>query len=59
MLYRVKYWVQDTQESGHWQHTGPMSADAASVAIDEHFFDRCEIVPDHEYEASIDEGFEG
>lgn len=59
MLYRIRYWVQDTAEAGHWQYSGAMSGESARVAVDSHFFDRCEIVPDHEYHSSFDEGFEG
>ena len=55
MLYRIKYWVQDTAEAGHWQHSGPMSKGAADLAIDEHFFDRAEIVSDQEYCSNQDE----
>jgi len=45
---RIRYWRQDTIESGHWVETDLMPRHVAEQAIAERWFARGEIVtPDH------------
>lgn len=42
--YKVKYWVQDTAESGHWAETDKTSYKAAKAFLKTGNFERAEIV---------------
>ena len=40
----VRYWVQDTMESGRWIETGPMPRRIAENAIANNLYDRGQII---------------
>jgi len=46
---RIKYWSQETVESGSWCLTGLMSFDAARKCLNNSLFELSEIVEDSEY----------
>ena len=51
-MYRIKYWHQDTEESGHWALTGTMSKSTASKQskiLDRDTGHCVEVLPDAEY----------
>ena len=48
-MVRVRHWVQDTPESGHWELTGLMSRlSAEKIAND--FLEQAEIIEAEEHE---------
>ena len=36
---RIRYWVQDTQEGGHWELTGLMTDKQVKTLVENRFFD--------------------
>lgn len=48
-MVRIRYYWQETPESGNWQLTGLMSAKSAKKILKSGFLDRAEIVDDSEY----------
>ena len=51
MKVTVRYWSQDTQESGHWQDIETTKEDA-DVMLFSHLFDRAYILEDDEIEGN-------
>jgi len=45
-LVRIRYWKQETMESGGWMLTEPMSQFTALKLIEAHAYEQAEIVPD-------------
>ena len=48
MDVRIKYWNQDTIESGRWCVSGLMSLDTARKIVEYGLYDRAEIVLDED-----------
>ena len=48
-MVRIKYWQQETMESGRWVLTGLMSVKSAKVLIDSKSLERGRIVDDSEF----------
>jgi hypothetical protein len=48
-MVRIKYWHQDTAESGRWCLTGLMSVDTAKKMLESNVFERPQIVEDSDY----------
>jgi len=44
-MVRIRYWQQDTLESGRWCLTGPMSEEMANRVIDESLYESASIIP--------------
>lgn len=47
-LVRVRWWVQDTMESGHWEVSGLMGLVTARKYYDSRYFEQLEIVLDED-----------
>jgi len=45
-LVRVRFWKQDTQESGHWEMTGLVGLDTARKYVHSGWYEDAEIVLD-------------
>ena len=45
-LVRIRYWRQETMESGGWMLTETMSQFTALKLIEENVYEQAEIVPD-------------
>ena len=45
---RIRYWLQDTQESGRWCVSGLMSIETAKKVVKENIYDSAEIVVDED-----------
>jgi len=43
-MVSIKYWVQETMESGRWIITKPMCESTAKTVVDRRIFDRAEIL---------------
>ena len=48
-MYRIRYWFQETQESGRWCSTGTMSLKSARKVRDLTTYENAQIVPDSEF----------
>lgn len=48
-MVRIKYWHQETNESGKWCLTGLMSTDTANKVIDSNIFEHTKIVEDSDF----------
>jgi len=49
-MVRIRYWQQDTMESGRWCLTGLMTPDTAKkMALESTVFERPQIVEDSDY----------
>jgi len=48
-MVRIRYWQQDTMESGRWCLTGLMTVDSAKKMNASGILDRSEIVADSDY----------
>lgn len=46
--YRVRWWVQNTEESGYWAVSGLMSLNEAELYYKSNMYDQLEIVLDEE-----------
>jgi hypothetical protein len=49
-MYRIRYWYQETVESGIWCLSGLMSLDSAQKIVEYGYYEMAEIVTDSEYE---------
>jgi len=48
-MYRIKYWHQETMESGRWCTTGTMSKEQALKMVELGWYENAEIIKDEEY----------
>ena len=48
-MYRIKYWYQETVESGRWCLTGTMPLHVAEKIVDSGAYESASISPDPEY----------
>jgi hypothetical protein len=47
-MVRIRFWQQDTLESGHWEVSGLMGMDSANRIIEANYYSQAEIVKDEE-----------
>ena len=43
-MVKIKYWIQDTMESGHWEETEPMERSEANTMLDLRVFDGARVI---------------
>ena len=48
MEVRIRYWYQDTAESGRWCVSGTMTLETAKIVVQQNVYERAEIVLDEE-----------
>ncbi len=48
-MYRLRYWRQDTVESGSWHLSGLMSKKNAIKLIDSNVYENANLIPDEGY----------
>ena len=48
-MVRIRYWYQETMESGRWMLTGLMPSDSALRIHESRLYEQSEIVTDSEY----------